>query len=105
MLCFWRTERHFWVRVAPGVVPQPQHARELPEVRGVAQAVRYHLHITHHTEPAQWGKFGDAAGPIRNAKMLEEELDLVVAFPGGAGTADMVRRSKKAGFKVMEVKS
>jgi hypothetical protein len=65
--------------------------------------------VEHFTEfkeyPAKWHKHGIAAGHIRNQQMLEEERpDLVVAFPGGKGTADMVRRSKKAGFKVMEVK-
>jgi UDP-N-acetylmuramoylalanine-D-glutamate ligase len=29
--------------------------------------------------------------------------DLVVAFPGGRGTADMVRRAKEAGVEVIEV--
>jgi hypothetical protein len=29
--------------------------------------------------------------------------DLVVAFPGGRGTADMVRRANAAGVRVMEV--
>jgi len=28
--------------------------------------------------------------------------DGVVAFPGGTGTADMIRRAKKAGLKVWE---
>jgi hypothetical protein len=54
--------------------------------------------------PADWKTHGKAAGPIRNQKMLDEgKPDLVVAFPGGVGTADMVRRAKKAGVKVIEV--
>lgn len=45
-----------------------------------------------------------SAGPRRNARMLhEEQPDLVVAFPGGKGTADMVRRAKAADVPVMEV--
>ena len=48
--------------------------------------------------PADWTKHGKAAGPIRNQKMLDECPDLVVAFPGGKGTADMVRRAMKAGI-------
>lgn len=53
---------------------------------------------------AKWGKYGKAAGPIRNARMLEEgKPDIVIAFPGGKGTADMVRKSKKAGIEVIEV--
>jgi len=36
--------------------------------------------------------------------MLDEgKPDLVVAFPGGGGTKDMVRRAVKAGVSVHEV--
>jgi len=52
---------------------------------------------------ADWNA-GRSAGPIRNARMLAEgKPDLVVAFPGGAGTADMVRQARIAGIKVMEI--
>ena len=51
--------------------------------------------------PADWKTHGRAAGPIRNQKMLDEgKPDLVIAFPGGRGTADMVRRAKAAGIPV-----
>lgn len=49
---------------------------------------------------ADWEKHGREAGPIRNARMLEWKPDLVVAFPGGRGTADMVRQAKAAGVPV-----
>lgn len=52
--------------------------------------------------PADWGQHGKAAGPMRNQKMIEMVVDGVVAFPGGAGTADMVARAKKAGVPVWE---
>lgn len=49
---------------------------------------------TIRTFPANWGKYGTAAGPIRNQQMIDEgRPDLVVAFPGGRGTDDMVRRA------------
>lgn len=52
---------------------------------------------------ADWKAHGKAAGHIRNQQMLDEFApDLVVAFPGGRGTADMVRRARKAGVLVME---
>ena len=55
--------------------------------------------------PANWDLHGRKAGPIRNQQMLDEgKPDLVVAFPGGRGTADMVRRAKAAGIDVVEVK-
>ena len=54
--------------------------------------------------PADWKTHGKAAGPIRNQQMIDEgKPDLVIAFPGGRGTADMVRRARKAGIEVMEV--
>lgn len=52
----------------------------------------------------EWDKYGRAAGPIRNQQMLEEKPDLVVAFPGGKGTQDMVGRAIRAGIKVMFIK-
>jgi hypothetical protein len=53
---------------------------------------------------ADWKTHGRAAGPIRNQRMLDEgKPDLVVAFPGGRGTADMVRRARAAGVAVREV--
>ena len=54
--------------------------------------------------PAAWGLRNKAAGPIRNSEMLKEmQPDLVVAFPGGRGTADMVKKARAAGVEVMEV--
>lgn len=53
---------------------------------------------------ANWKREGRAAGPIRNQRMIDEQKPtLVVAFPGGRGTADMVRRARAAGIEVIEV--
>lgn len=48
--------------------------------------------------PVKWGTGN--AGPSRNLQMLVEGLpDLVVAFDtGGPGTANMLKRARKAGF-------
>jgi hypothetical protein len=55
---------------------------------------------------ADWQTHGKAAGPIRNQRMLDEfKPELVIAFPGGNGTADMVRRARKAGVPVEVVDS
>jgi len=52
---------------------------------------------------ALWDLHGRAAGPIRNQRMLDEyEPDLVVAFPGGRGTRDMVIRARAGGWKVQD---
>lgn len=54
--------------------------------------------------PADWKTYGKAAGSIRNQQMLEEgKPDLVIAFVGGSGTADMVARAEKVGLKVIKV--
>jgi predicted Rossmann-fold nucleotide-binding protein len=50
--------------------------------------------------PANWDKLGKYAGIARNERMLELGIDLVVAFPGGRGTADMVRRANWDGVPV-----
>ena len=55
------------------------------------------------TYPADWDRDGKAAGPIRNKRMLVEgKPDLVVAFKGGRGTANMVEQARKAGVMVLE---
>lgn len=57
--------------------------------------------VSVHEFPAQWKERGPVAGPMRNQEMLERgEPDLVIAFPGGRGTADMVRRAEGAGVPV-----
>jgi len=61
------------------------------------------MEIPLQTVAANWKTHGKAAGPIRNAKMLTLEPTLVVAFPGGKGTADMVRRARAANIEVIEV--
>jgi len=54
--------------------------------------------------PASWQTYGRAAGPIRNAQMLKDgKPDLVVAFKGGDGTANMIRQAREAGVDVIEV--
>lgn len=57
--------------------------------------------------PAEWSKHGKAAGPKRNAAMLGQvgSRGIVVAFPGGRGTADMVGRAKAAGIHVITVQA
>jgi hypothetical protein len=55
--------------------------------------------------PADWRKHGNSAGPIRNRQMLKEgKPDLVIAFPGGVGTADMMEQARAAGVEVREVR-
>lgn len=57
------------------------------------------------TMPANWSFYGKQAGSLRNGWMLDFGLpDLVIAFPGGIGTANMVKQSKGRGILVWEPK-
>lgn len=66
--------------------------------------------VTIERFPAQWrgangkGPLDRSAGPLRNHRMLRQgKPQLVLAFPGGRGTADMVDRARAAGVPVVEV--
>lgn len=60
--------------------------------------------ISFVTVEAEWEAHGLAAGPIRNQKMLDlYKPGIVMAFPGGRGTADMVRRAEAAGVPIERV--
>lgn len=52
---------------------------------------------------AEWQKYGRRAGPLRNYRMLAEGPDLVIAFPGGRGTANMVKIAEEAGVDVKKI--
>lgn len=74
-------------------------------------------YVRYENYPAKWGDlthpdavirkrkdgtvYDAKAGPRRNKRMLDEgQPDLVLAFPGGEGTAGMVRLAKAAGVPV-----
>jgi len=51
------------------------------------------------TVPANWDCYDNKAGSIRNKWMLDFcKPDLVVSFPGGTGTAHMVKLAKQYGI-------
>lgn len=51
--------------------------------------------------PPDYQKYGSDAPKVRNQRMIDEgKPDVVVAFPGGSGTADMVGRAVRAGIPV-----
>lgn len=57
--------------------------------------------------PAEWSLHGSAAGPIRNEDMLmKHKPKRVVAFPGGRGTADMIKRvqNRKGAIELIEIR-
>lgn len=55
--------------------------------------------------PAQWDMYGKRAGFLRNLQMIVEgKPDVVVAFPGGPGTANMVKQAHAYRIRVIEIK-
>ncbi len=71
------------------------------------------------TEPAKWNDFSDpcilafrpngtrynkVAGPKRNALIMDfHKPDILIAFPGGSGTANAIYEAKKRGIPVLEI--
>ncbi len=56
------------------------------------------------TVKALWSVNGKAAGPLRNGEMLRSHPDaILVAFPGGRGTANCVRQAKEMSRLVFKV--
>ncbi len=51
---------------------------------------------------ANWDYYKRRGGSLRNGWMLLLEPDLVVAFPGGDGTADMIKQTRSKGIDVYE---
>lgn len=56
--------------------------------------------------PAAWDRFDAAiAGHRRNRFMLELGPTLVVAFPGGAGTNNMVTQAQHKGVRLLDLRA
>jgi len=55
------------------------------------------------TVDAHWTFYGKKAGYIRNTWMLMLNPVKVVAFPGGNGTANMIKLAEEAGIEVIKV--
>ena len=54
--------------------------------------------------PANWEIYSDSAGRIRNKWLLDFGLpDLVIAFPGGHGTANMIEQAMDRDVDVYDV--
>lgn len=63
--------------------------------------------IKYLTVPPRWSVNGRAAAFLRNEEMASilPQGTLVVAFPGGKGTAHMISMANTRGFEVLQVSS
>jgi hypothetical protein len=68
------------------------------DVRAHEWALRRGVKVT--TVEALWDVHGRSAGYIRNSEMADMKPDVVLATPGGKGTANMVDIARKRGLKV-----
>lgn len=70
-------------------------AQNYARVRGLVAHIYY----------PNWSEHGRVAGIIRNRQMLDKgQPNLVIAFPGGNGTANMIKIAKDAGVEVVEIR-
>ena len=82
-------ERGFTLLIAGGARGADTLAEEWARAAGVPRKIY----------PPRWEYPG-----TRNQRILDErQPDLVVAFPGGRGTADMVGRARSAGIEVVDL--
>jgi len=52
---------------------------------------------------ALWWKFDRSAGPIRNNIIAKLKPDILIAFPGGPGTGNMIRQAHEQGIMVERI--
>lgn len=84
-------EKQFSLVITGGALGADQSADAWATSRGIDRVIF----------PANWTGRGNPAGPFRNGLMLQiAKPDLVVAFPGNAGTSDMTRKARAAGIEV-----
>jgi YspA, cpYpsA-related SLOG family len=80
------------------------------EARGadrMAREIAYALAFKVDPYPADWERYGKAAGPIRNGELAAAGADLLLYahddLEHSRGTADMVRRARAVGIPVERV--
>lgn len=52
---------------------------------------------------ANWDYYKGYAGPMRNQAMADQRPDGLIAFPGGKGTAGMIKICEEMDIKVMKI--
>ena len=63
------------------------------------EGIAYSMRLKVKEYPADWMKYGNKAGPIRNEQMAKD-AEVLILFPGGRGTADMERRAVAHGLAI-----
>ena len=69
----------------------------------MAREFAIHRNIPLDVHKAKWKVHGRAAGPIRNTQMILQKPDLVLAFPGGKGTRNMITQANSHNIFVYKI--
>lgn len=95
----WDCLTDFMVQSGPLAVMINGMAREGVDLFAYNWANRVGLDVREF--PADWDRYGEAAGPIRNQEMIDlnPDMEVLLVFPGGSGTRDMTKRCRKAGIQ------
>lgn len=97
-----------WIhgRAVPSEVMSPRCVKSVQGADLLAEEWAIYHRVPFWSYPVtveDWKTRGKKAGPLRNQRMLDERKPTVcIAFPGGRGTADMVRRATAAGIEVID---
>ena len=69
----------------------------------IAGEIAAELGCTVEAHPADWGRHGKAAGPIRNTEMVRLGADVCLAFPlqQSIGTRGCMQLAKAAGIPIL----
>lgn len=99
----WETVR----RVLDGIQPDSVYVGDATGLDAMAAEWCDSRCVSHQIFVANWDKFGKLAGPIRNEEMLRKagRDAIVIAFPGGKGTANCVREAMKLNMTVLKVEA
>lgn len=99
----WKDRRFVWIglNMFETRYGQIEHLAE-GEARGVDTFARQWAEkagVLVAKYPADWDRYGDAAGNLRNEEMLLDfKPDILLTFPGGTGTQNCVRHARKMGI-------
>lgn len=88
----WAHEKRLFTEIAQGGATGAD---------SLAQRWACRRNVPCRTLTADWGRHPRAAGIRRNRALLDLQPCLVIAFPGGAGTAHMVAIAEAAGVRVL----
>lgn len=107
-------KEHRWLTIIEGGAPGTDRIAQRWAIKNKTDLYTFHARwgditregaVVKRHATGEGKEYDAAAGGARNQRMIDVgRPDLVLAAPGGKGTADMVRRARAAGIEVREIK-